>query len=199
MKRYWNLGPILGASVIICGLLTVDPRQVQSGLQQRPKAAVEPVYRVLTDDEVREIARVSDILVTRIRPRNQNEAEEDAVTFQGKRIDAAQALGEKLGDPWCMPALLAVLRDATDDATLRQFCLESLAQIPDRRVVDYLLDAMLDDNADIAGRAAYWVHDLTGKAASFDPKAEKAVREKQVSDVRYWWKTNRDRMRLRRR
>jgi hypothetical protein len=75
--------------------------------------------------------------------------------------------------------------------------MESLAQIPDKRVVDYLLDAMLDTDHEIAGRAAEWVQDLTGQAADFDPKAEKGVREKQVNEVRYWWKTNRERMKQR--
>lgn len=198
-----NLYSIAGWSVTagacLLALLLFVPRPVCSELQEQIKrGSPDLVYRPLTDEQVRKIARLSDLLVTRIRPRNRDE-EENPSDFQGKRINAAQELGStELSHPWCMPALLAVLRDPTDDPALRRSCVESLSFITDKRVVDFLLDAMLDENAEIASKAAEGVQELTGQTIEFDPTVKKPVREEKVKQLRAWWNSNKDRMRLQR-
>lgn len=59
-----------------------------------------------------------------------------------------------MGHAYCIPALLAVLRDETEDALLRADCVRALSRIADKRVVHPIIEALGDPNDDVA-QAAY--------------------------------------------
>jgi hypothetical protein len=114
-----------------------------------------------------------------------------------------------MGHAYCLPPLLAVLRDKGESAALRSRCVRALSSIADRRSAEALIDTFGDENPDMA-RAAD--EGLAAMLGSFypegleagrpplgpQPKEEEVLRwRKQRRDkYRAWWEKNRDRVKL---
>jgi hypothetical protein len=123
-----------------------------------------------------------------IDPRNE-EAERDS---------RAALLGEKFRHRYCIPALLAVLRDRSEPHGLRQRCLQSISAINDARVVDYLVELIPEEV--LGSRANENLMMITGVSVGIinlmKPDPGGAFRRTLQDRWRRWWKHNRDKVAL---
>ncbi len=103
-----------------------------------------------------------------------------------KRREAAKELAA-VGHYRCLPALLAVARDRSDDLKLREQCVRYLAGLNSRRVVDALIDLLVDEKV---GRAA-WIElrAITGVGfrGEWDADPESKAAKARVENWRRWW------------
>lgn len=153
--------------------------------------------RKLTEQQKSCILRVANLLI-------------DKQSRWGDRDGAAHWLGE-MGHAYCMPALIAVLRDERDKSRVRLRCVLSLAHIADKRVVDVLIDAIADGDLDVARTAWGQLDKLLSFGNGFeltdiphpgigpghwdkDLQSRKELQKK----YREWWNKHRDRVKLNR-
>jgi HEAT repeat protein len=118
----------------------------------------------------------------------------------GDRRAAANELGENLAHKYGIPAIVAVLRDPSDDADVRQKCVLALSRIGDERVVDCLIDALLDHNLNVATQAEVQLRKVTGQRFEQDfklPPPGTEARRTHQERWRKWWEDNRARVVIR--
>jgi hypothetical protein len=127
----------------------------------------------------------------------------------GCRADIPGWLGD-MGHAYCIPPLLAVLRDKTEDGDLRVECAIALGHIADKRVIDPLIDAMGEEGilrhealASIAGLLFQANPDIEPPTLDREPSSlvegkDALVKWRMQTQAKYraWWKQNRDRMKL---
>jgi hypothetical protein len=118
----------------------------------------------------------------------------------------AQWFGD-MGHAYCIAPLLAVLRDENADKNVRMYCVGALSHIADNRVVDPLIDALTDDDANVAGHAWHQLHKILrlGPYSSFAPdpfakpdpdlpkewRGDLPSRKQTAAKLRTWWKETR--------
>lgn len=158
-------------------------------------------FRILSDAEVRELAQLADELITRpltppLPAQNEDEEQRQALGWRfPERAKAVQRLVD-LRHPWCIPAMLAVLRDHADQPRLRTLCARGLSEIPDKRVVGFLIDALTYDAQPVVEEAYAGIRRLCARDFEFDATAPKELRQRQAKVIRKWWQANRSRARL---
>ncbi|MHC4401734.1 MAG: HEAT repeat domain-containing protein [Planctomycetota bacterium] len=153
----------------------------QGGDSARP-----PKYRAdrdLSENELKELFRLCDILI-------------DKRKDWGDREVAVNQLSEKFSHKYAIPALLAVLRDETDHSGVRQRCVLALSWTADRKVLDYLIEALLDDDMNVWYQAHHQLEWLTGPQevplGRFGPERNLEMRKRLHQWWRDWWDAHRD-------
>jgi hypothetical protein len=145
--------------------------------------------RTLSDRELACLLKAADSLV-------------DKRVDSGERYFNALFLGD-LGHKHGLPALLAVLRDTTDEPSVRLGCIAGLSRISDDRVVDALIDVLTeydgpaDNIAGLANEKLVCVTRTKIPATAEDWNSTKAnsPERKQLQDRwRSWWKLYRRRI-----
>ncbi len=158
-------------------------------------------------NEYEKFAYVRDIVATRELTAKQK----DCILKVGDRLldhrfddperkAAADWLGT-MGHVYCIPPLLAVLRDSEETSELRARCVICLSRIADKRIVEPLIDAMTDDDKNVACHA--WMQlnmalFADGKEAppaygNGDYNFDLEWRKERQRLYRQWWEKNRDR------
>ena len=151
----------------------------QTGTTEVLKPAYElSANRSLSAAEVAKIHQLSDIVI-------------DKSLAGLQRRSAAKSLGLTVPHKIGIPALLAVLRDESDERDVRYACLTALSRITDERVINYLIETLSDDDARIASRAERQLWKLTDQQIPLDIHAEPEVRSRQAEGWRDWWDKNR--------
>ena len=137
--------------------------------------------RVLTDSELKEILTLCDLLVDRRQD-------------QFKRERAAWRLGMEFAHKHAIQSLVAVLRDRSDQVDVRQRCVLALSWTADKRIVDFLIDAVNDREINVAGQALDQLNKLTGfywpGELGPDPTTEPWRRRQER--WRKWWEEHRE-------
>lgn len=170
---------------LLVGLgVSASPGQESGNLQDRSSQSSRrpQADRRLTEQEATEILTLSDSLI-------------DSRTHWIDRKRAARRLGLDLGHKHCIPALLAVLRDQKDTFRVRQGCVLALSWIADRRVVDFLIEALLDPERNVAIQAHVQLQKLTGQPFQldeYDPDPKSEMRKRHYQQWRQWWELHRD-------
>lgn len=136
-------------------------------------------HRELSESELRELVRLGDVLIDR-----------DA-SVSSRRL-AVQNLGQVIRHMYAIPTLLAVARDQSDDSHTRVKSVVALSFIADRRNVDFLIDALSDDDTSIAMIAWQQLVKITGQRIPIDFKASPEGRQEQIAAWRNWWESNRE-------
>lgn len=192
----------LAVTTLLVVLLQV---QFCSPVCHEPVRLDPKIDRVLTVREIAEIARLSDLLISR-------EPREDPYSEAGQgptvqiphgniysldREIAATELGRH-AHVYCRPALLAVLRDAGAEGSMRLRCLTALCQTRYRGVFDYLIVMLTDHDVSIVGESFRLVKVLIGKQVEFefDIYGSVELRKHQADKITKWWNENRDRATL---
>jgi len=126
------------------------------GIDQEEKIDYRP-DRVLTKKERERIQKHSKTLLTKsVSPNASVQA-----NWNVERGWAANELGYTHHKA-ALPALFAVLKDKTDPPGVRVDCACALKRINDKRVIEVLMDAALDDHYNVAAHAQvtliYLVH-----------------------------------------
>jgi HEAT repeat protein len=118
----------------------------------------------------------------------------------GARDSAAWALGERVHHTYAMPALIAVLRDHTDEPSVRQRCVIVLGESGDQRAVDVLIEALFDPSYNVASEADYRLGEMThwplpiSEPLGRDPNSD--YRCARYEAWRDWWRKNRGKARV---
>jgi hypothetical protein len=184
------------------GVMAIPVRS-QPGLSrtQRDDAWVN---RPLTARETAEIARLSDVLISR---ESRGDPYEDAGEYPTVQIpeggvnflDRGVALGQldRYAHVYCRPALLAVLRDSSEGG-MRVACAQSLCRTRYRGVFEYLVAMLSDDDISVVDSSIWLIRVLVGDQAEFefDIYGSVEVRKHQAEKISKWWNENRGRARL---
>jgi hypothetical protein len=138
--------------------------------------------RKLSAAELDELLAMSDVLISK---------REDP----GRRRGVANRLGEDVAHKYAIPALVAVLRDPREDDDVRIKCVLALSWIRDKRVLDFLIDALSDSNSGVAFEAHSQLQKLTEQSFEYerfdeDPKSE--MRQSLHKKWHDWWESHRD-------
>lgn len=151
--------------------------------------------RALSAKELDLLLRLSDLLID----------------TRANRVDrgwAARDLGI-LGHKYAIPALVAVLRDESDNMGVRQRAATALSMIRDKRTVEYLISdglgsnssffatEVLSDLVQFAGRPPE-LADASYRAGVKPPPKDPVERKKYLETWHQWWKKNRDKIKLNR-
>jgi hypothetical protein len=97
--------------------------------------------RTLTQKELDYFFETADILI-RKRPVSARPTENELQRHASDRSLAAREIGKELRHVCVIPVLAAVVRDRTEEASLRSFAASSLAHIPDPCSVEVLIEAL---------------------------------------------------------
>jgi HEAT repeat protein len=139
--------------------------------------------RELTEQELKELLSLTDFLI-------------DKQKDPFDRRQAALRLGAKFRHKYATPALLAVLRDENDHVAVRQRCVMTLGRTADRRVIDYLIEALLDREMNVWIEAHRKLELLTGpqevQLGRFGPKSDSERHKRVHKWWRDWWEAHRD-------
>lgn len=141
-------------------------------------------HRELSEKELRELVTLSDTLI-----------DQDA-SVSSRRL-AVQKLAQVIRHKYAIPALLAVARNQSDDSVTRRKSVEALSYIADRRIVDFLIDALSDNDKSIVMIAWQQLVKITGQRLPIDFKASPQGRQDQIAVWRNWWESNREDVELR--
>ncbi len=180
--------PAVSALIFLISLGSFAPRVVAGDpLPPAVLRAPPAANRELDPETLKRIVELSDVLI-------------DKRSNSGERWKAANRFGRDLAHKYAIPALVLVLRDPTDNERVRQKCVIALSRIRDERVVDYLIEAILDRNVNVATQAEVQLRMLTGQRFEPDfklPPAGTEARRKHQDRWRAWWGENRGRVVLR--
>ena len=142
----------------------------------------EHANRELTDEEISKLFELSNRLI------NKNNGSSD-------RWFIAEKLGKwSVGHKNAIPALLAVLRDETEDQRLRYKSLTSISRITDKTSIDILIETMTDEDPFIGARAweQFWKITAQGKRFEIGSNTDLNVRKERANISAKWWAENRE-------
>ncbi len=145
--------------------------------------------RVLTKEERKKLQELSKTLITKSTSPNANTRSRSEV-HRGWAADDLGYTHHKAA----LPALFAVLKDKTDSPGVRVNCICALKRINDKRVIEVLMDAALDDHYNVANHAKDALFCLLPGSYRLDPKWSKERKEQEVEKWRTWWRENRDKL-----
>lgn len=136
--------------------------------------------RKLSAHEEAEIRRISDEMIDKMLGED--------------RPDPVE-MAEKYGHVQLLPAILALVRDESEDPEMRRRAAYALDNIADRRAVDEMVELVMDKDPDIARNTADSLITLSGIGIGrgisiWDRNGE--GRKKVYRDWKNWWKRNRE-------
>jgi len=175
------LAPQLIAVISFSGLLMAaqDDGKAPARSTRAPYLYEAAADRKLTPEQRERISVLGDLLIDKSKD------------FM-KREDAARELGLELAHQYCIPPLLAVIRDRNENRGTRQKCVIALSQISDKRVIDLLIEALSEDEGNVVYQAARQLTGLTRQSFVVEPSAPREVRQREMIDKwREWWARNR--------
>ncbi len=179
----WRNGFMGIALVFAIAMPATDAASAETDIEGSERLA-KFSHRELSESELRELVTLSDTLI-----------DQDA-SVSSRRL-AVQKLGQEIRHRYAIPALLAVARNQSDDSVTRRKSVEALSYIADRRIVDFLIDALSDNDRSVVTKAWQQLVKITGQRLPIDFKASPHGRQDQIAVWRSWWEINREDVKLR--
>jgi hypothetical protein len=171
---------------------TASPRDAHESNESPEQSGYLPPplpRRPLSGKERRTIAELADKVINK-------DLDEDP------RSTSTEEREKSLGKLWsyrhihCVPIFLAIIRDPSDAERLRRHAVLAMSYVNDKRVVDYLIEALTANNFNVAYDAENQLMKLTDHALDshqvLDPDPSSKSRRDLQRAWRKWWSENRD-------